>query len=187
MSTATHHNRPHADTVDARAAKRPDNSWPAATDLTTDQIWSELARESFAVVSHVTPDGQPRSSGVVYAVVDHRLFVVVAPDSWKARQIPATGTVAVTVPVRRGGLVSLLAPIPPATISFHAKAVVHPTGWAAVHPLPHRLVSLLPAELRDDSCVIEIQPVGKFSIYGLGVTLGQMRDPMLARAHVPVG
>jgi len=99
MSTVIHQNRTDADAVGVRAAKQPDNTWPAATDLTTDQIWRALARESFAVVSHVTPDGQPRSSGVVYAVADYRLFVVVASDSWKARQIPATGVVAVTVPV----------------------------------------------------------------------------------------
>jgi len=187
MSTVSHQNQARTGTVDVRAAKRPDSSWPAATDLTPDQIWSELARESFAVLSHVTPNGQPRSSGVVYAVADHRLFVVVSPDSWKARQIPATGMVAVTVPVRRGGPVALLAPIPPATISFHATAVVHPAGWATEHPLPHHLVSLLPAERRDSGCVIEIQPVGEFSIYGLGVSLGQMRNPTLARAHVAVG
>ena len=187
MSTSIHQSRPRNGVMDARAAKRPDTSWPAAADLTIDQIWHELARESFAVLSHVAPDGQPRSSGVVYAVADHRLFVVVAPDSWKARQIPANGKVAVTVPVRRGGLVSLLAPIPPATISFHGEAVVHPTGWATEHPLPHRLVSLLPAGRRDNGCVIEIRPIGEFSIYGLGVSLGQMRNPALARAHAPVG
>jgi len=185
MSTVIHPNL--VDVVGVRAAKRPDGSWPAAADLTSDQIWSELARESFAVISHVTPHGQPRSSGVIYAIADHRMFVVVAPDSFKARQIPATGTVAVTVPVHRGGFVSLLAPIPPATISFHGQAVVHPVGWATEHPLPHRLVSLLPAERRAEACVIEITPVGEFSIYGLGVSLGQMRNPAQARAHVSVG
>ena len=33
--------------------------------------------------------------------------------------------VAVTIPVRRRGLFSLVAPIPPATITFRAAAVVH--------------------------------------------------------------
>ena len=40
----------------------------------------------------------------------------------------ADGRVAVTVPVRRGGILSLVAPIPPATVSFHGTAVVHPAG-----------------------------------------------------------
>jgi hypothetical protein len=82
--------------------------------------------------------------------------------------------------------VALIAPIPPATISFHGTAVVHPAGWAAEHPLPRRLAELLPPERRDSGCVIEIRPTGRFSIYGLGVTLGQMRNPRLSRAHVPV-
>jgi hypothetical protein len=45
---------------------------------------------------------------------------------------------------------------------------------------------LLPPDRLADGCVIEIRPVGVFSIYGLGVSLGQMRDPELSRAHVPV-
>jgi hypothetical protein len=32
------------------------------------QLWRILTRQSFAVLSHVTPDGEPRSSGVVYTV-----------------------------------------------------------------------------------------------------------------------
>ena len=102
-----------------------------------DEIWRQIAKASFAVLSCVTPNGEPRSSGVVYTSGRGRLYVAVAPDSWKALHIPATGQVAVTVPVRRGGLMALLAPIPPATISFHARAVVHPSG--------HRYItSLLP-------------------------------------------
>ena len=37
--------------------------------------------------------------------------------------------VAVTVQVRWGGLLSLVLPVPPATVSFHARAIVHPAGW----------------------------------------------------------
>jgi hypothetical protein len=58
--------------------------------------------------------------------VGRRLYLVVAPDSWKARHITARGQVAVTVPVRRRGLLSLVLPMPPATVSFHAWAIVHP-------------------------------------------------------------
>src|SRR5947208_1024150 len=72
--------------------------------------------------------GEPRSSGVVYKAVDRRLYIAVAPDSWKARQIAVRRRVSVTVPVRRGGLLSLVLPIPPATISFHATAKVHSPG-----------------------------------------------------------
>jgi hypothetical protein len=62
--------------------------------------------------------------------------MVVAPDGWKARHITDSGRVAVTVTVRRGGILSLLFPIPPATVSFHARAVVHPAGSVDFHTLP---------------------------------------------------
>jgi len=154
--------------------------------LLSAQVWRALARASFAVVSYVTPGGEPRSSGVVYATAGKRLYVVVAADSWKARHIAASGQVAVTVPVRRGGLLSLLLPIPPATISFHAVAIVRPAGPMASGAVPAKLASLLPAERRDKSCVIEIVPEGWFVTYGIGVSLMKMRDTSAARARLPV-
>ena len=72
--------------------------------------------------------GSPAPAAVVYKTVGRRLYVAVAPDSWKAKHVAVSGRVAVTVPVRRGGLLSLVAPIPPATVSFHATAIVHPAG-----------------------------------------------------------
>ena len=105
-----------------------DKGTPAG--LTTERVWRELTTASFAIVSHVTPTGNPRSSGIMYLVVDRHLLVVISPDSWKARQITNGDQLAVTVPVRRGGLLSLVAPIPPATISFHARAETPPGGLA---------------------------------------------------------
>jgi hypothetical protein len=149
------------------------------------RVWRELARMSFAVLSYVTPTGEPRSSGVVYAVVDRRLYVAVAVDSWKARHIAAHGRVAVTVPVRRGGLMSLLFPIPPATVSFHGTAVVHPAGALDAMPVP-QLAALVPPERRAVCRVVEIVPEGDFVTYGIGVPLQDMRVPARSRARVPV-
>ena len=155
---------------------------------TTEQIWRHLAKASFAVVSHVTPDGEPRSSGVVYTVLDRRMFVVVAADSWKARHIATSGRVAVTVPVpvRRGGIMSLVFPIPPATISCHASAVVHAPDSPDGERVLAQLGRLLPPERRDTCRIVEIRPVGRFVTYGIGVPLMRMRDPVLARGRVPV-
>ena len=157
-----------------------------APRLTSERVWRQLAAASFAVISHVTPNGAPRSSGVVYAVVGRRLYVAVARDSWKARHIAASGRVAVTVPVRRGGVLALLLPIPPATVSFHATATVYPSGAPGFDVLPGALASLVPAERRASCAVIEIAPEGRFLTYGVGVSLWQMRCPSAARAHVPV-
>ena len=78
--------------------------------LTSEQVWKKVAAKSFAVLGYVTPRGAPRASGVVYKTLGRRMYVAVAPDSWKARHIAASGEVSVTVPVRRGGILSLVAP-----------------------------------------------------------------------------
>jgi hypothetical protein len=188
--------RPHETSVAGDVAGRPATGAVSGAEgdgpadcLTGQQVWRALARTSFAVVGHVTPAGEPRSSGVVYTVVGRRLYVAVAPDSWKARHIAIGGRVAVTVPVRRGGVLSLLLPIPPATVSFHATAIVHPAGSSGSESLSKALEglgALLPAERRAASTVIEIVPEGHFLTYGVGVSLTQMRNPAAARARVPV-
>jgi hypothetical protein len=165
---------------------------PAATPRTPasgptgEQVWEALAAASFAIVSHVTPAGEPRSSGVVYAMLDRRMYVAVAADSWKARHIATNGRVAVTVPVRRGGIMSLLFPIPPATISFSASAVVHAASSPEGQRVWTALARLLPAERRATSRIIEIRPEGWFVTYGVGVPLMRMRHPALARGRVPM-
>jgi pyridoxamine 5'-phosphate oxidase-like protein len=153
---------------------------------TTEQVWQAIAKSSFAVLSHVTPAGEPRSSGVVYRASGRRLIVAVAPGSWKARHIADDGRVAVTVPVRRGGILSLMAPIPPATISFHATAVIHPAGSPRASSLVNELRSLVPEERRASACAIEITPTGAFRTYGVGVSLRAMLKPAAAQARVPV-
>jgi Pyridoxamine 5'-phosphate oxidase len=154
--------------------------------LSSEQVWRHVARGSFAVLSHVTPTGQPRSSGVVYRTLGRRLYVAVAPDSWKARHIAVDGRVSLTVPVHRGGVLALLMPIPPATISFRGRAIVHPAGSPEVGPLLDELGSLLPPERRTSAAIIEIAPKGTFVTYGIGISLAKMRDPAAARARVPV-
>jgi Pyridoxamine 5'-phosphate oxidase len=157
----------------------------AGPTLTPDRVWKELEKSSFAVVSYVTPGGKPRSSGVLFAAVDHRLYVVVAPDSWKARHIATGYEVAVTVPIRRGSVLSLIAPIPPATVSFHATATVHPAGSVDRQSVPRKLAKLLPKDA-STGCLIELTPAGRFLVYGIGVSLVAMATPAKARAHVPV-
>jgi hypothetical protein len=156
------------------------------TWLTTKDVWRAIEKRSFAIVGYDTPSGDPRSSGVMYKAADRRLYVAVEPNGWKARHIAASGRVAVTVPVHRAGVLALLAPIPPATISFHGDAFVHPAGTLQTKTLLERLGSLLPRERRGSAAVIEIVPDGAFVTYGVGVPLRAMRDTVRARARVPV-
>src|SRR6266511_3446505 len=64
-----------------------DDGQPMAARLTTEQVWSRAAKASFAVLGHVTPAGEPRSSGVVYKTVGRRLYVAVATVSFHATAI----------------------------------------------------------------------------------------------------
>lgn len=154
--------------------------------ITSDLVWRQLADASFAVIGYVTPAGEPRSSGVVYRTVGKRLYIVVGPDSWKARHIATNKHVSVTVPVHRGGVLALVAPIPPATISFHATALVHPAGSIRLSSISKELDSLLPPDRKDAGVVIELIPYGRFLTYGVGVSLMEMRKPDIARAEIPV-
>jgi hypothetical protein len=163
------------------------NAAGPARRLSVEQVWHELEKASFSVLTYVTPHGEPRSSGVVHAAIDHRLFVAVAPDGWKARQIVDDQRVSITVPVRRGGLLALLLPIPPATISFQARAIVHRPDPAKHGPgLPVELRRLVPADRQEVAVVLELVPEGRFLTYGIGVSLSAMRSPVQARAVVPV-
>jgi hypothetical protein len=154
--------------------------------VSCDAVWKELQKASFAVECHVNSAGEPRSSGVVYGIVDRRLYVAVAADGWKARQITTGQEVAITVPVRRGGLLSLLFPIPPATITFRATANVHPAGSLDVRSVSDELAKLVPDDRKASSWILELVPTGRFLTYGIGVSLMDMRYPALARASVPV-
>jgi hypothetical protein len=154
--------------------------------LTTERVWDTLSKSSFAVMSHVAASGEPRSSGVVYGTDGRRVLVVVAADSWKARTIRDGQIVSFTVPVRRGGLLSLLLPIPPAVINFRARAKVGEPCMLDRASLPPRFARLLPPSSAP-SCVFELTPEGNFLTYGVGVSLMKMRNPELAMARVPVG
>ena len=166
----------------ARARK---TTMASARRLTTDRIWRVLEKTAFAVISFVTPEGEPGSSGVVCAAARRHLYVVTASGSWKARQISDGDPVSVTVPVRRGGLLSLIAPRPPATVTFLARGTVHPAGSVSIESVSKRLASLLPPE-RKNCCLLELAPEGAFLTYGVGVSLRDMTKPAAAIALVPV-
>ena len=154
--------------------------------LTSKQVWDAIAKASFAVVSYVTPRGEPRSSGVMYRVMRRRLFVAVGTESWKARHVSTGQRVSVTVTVPRGGILSLVLPIPPATVSFSARALMHPPGSADVTPIMKELAAILPEDRQKEACLMELAPEGFFLVYGVGVPLLRMRDPDRSRARVPV-
>jgi general stress protein 26 len=155
--------------------------------LTTAQVWSEIEKQMFAVISFVNPRGHPRSAGVVYVTQDRCLFVATAAESWKARHLRANPHIAVTVTIARRIPFLPWIQIPAATICFHGAATVlgpEETDANVVHRLLRGHED--DTEPRPSTCIISITPTGSFATYGIGVGLREMRDRVKARGHVPV-
>ncbi|MFN8598387.1 MAG: pyridoxamine 5'-phosphate oxidase family protein [Anaerolineae bacterium] len=152
--------------------------------LTSDQVWTELKKELFAVVGMVTPKGEARTAGVVYVVHDHKLYFATNTDTWKARYIQHNPHVAVTVPIaKRIPLMSWIK-IPAATITFSGQARVFAASEASsdLQKALFRGLEADPNELATAS-IVEIVPVGEFVTYGVGIPLMQMRIPDKARGR----
>jgi hypothetical protein len=186
MTTPTLEPRLAPETTEPAAKSFGTPAAPAPSRLTLADVWREIERTSFAVLSWTTPRGEPRSSGIVYGAAHRKIYVAVAPDSWKARQIVTGQRAALTVTVRRGGLLSLIFPIPPATISFQAKVRVHPSGTLDLAQVSPSLKKLLPEERKAAACILELTPERGFLTFGIGVSLSDMRKPELSTARVAI-
>jgi hypothetical protein len=156
--------------------------------VTTDLVWKEIEKRSFAVLSYVNPKGQARSAGIVYVPIDRVLYVRVAKKSWKAKHIALNPHVALNVTISKRIPFMPWIDIPDATIAFSGTARVVP-----MTELETKLREAIVAPLieghgnLDENCIIEIHPSGHFASYGVGVSLLDMRDPEKARARTPVG
>lgn len=155
--------------------------------LTTEQVWRTIARQPFVVVAMVNRRGEGRSAGVSLAVHDDALWFASQDTAWKTKHLRHQPEVSVTVPVRRGGVLALVAPIPPAVVTCNATAHVLP---AADAPEPVRRKVLRGLKLTDDALagtvMVRLVPHGDFVTYGIGVSLLGMLDTENARGRVPV-
>ena len=155
--------------------------------ITTDLVWTEIERRSFAVLSYVTPGSEARSAGIVYVVVGGKLYIRVADDSWKAKHIRLNPNVALNVTIPKRVPLMPWIQIPQATIAFKGTArvlgaeEVDDTGLEALgHATGHE------PEGGVVVCFLEVAQRGHFATYGVGVPLLAMRDPTKARGRVPV-
>lgn len=150
-------------------------------------VWDAVAKCQFGVIGWTTAQGEPRTSMITYACDRDRLFLAVSPASWKARQIAERAVVSVTVPVRRAGLLSLVFPIPPSSVSFRTFASIHPPGTCRPEPLVRLYRHLhLPANVLTESTVIELVPFGSFQVFGVGVALWRLGDLGATERRTPI-
>jgi hypothetical protein len=155
--------------------------------VTSDLVWSEIEKRSFAVLSYVNPKGRARSSGIVYVPIDRVLYVRVAKESWKAKHIRRNPHVALNVTISKRVPFMPWIQIPDATIAFAGVARVLSMSDVEPKLLEKILGRLIEGHGTGDNCIVEIRATGHFATYGVGVSLLNMRDPEKARGRAPVG
>jgi hypothetical protein len=156
--------------------------------ITSDLVWNEIEKRSFAVLSYVTARDEARSAGIVYVVRNRKLYIRAATDSWKAKHIRGNPNVALNVTIPKRVPFMPWIKIPQATIAFKGAATV----IDAVDADREVLEALTGATGHDaeslaQMCIIEVTPGGHFATYGVGVSLLDMREPTKARGRVAVG
>jgi uncharacterized pyridoxamine 5'-phosphate oxidase family protein len=155
--------------------------------LSSKQVWDELKKEIFAVLGMVNGKGQARTVGIVYAVHDQKIYIATGRDAWKARHTRKNPHVSITVPIAKRIPFLPWIKIPAATITFAGKAEVLAPDKVDKEVLFSLLRGLAEDEERlATMCVIEIEPVGDFITYGVGVRMMEMRDTTKACGRAPV-
>jgi hypothetical protein len=155
--------------------------------LTSQQVWTILEKELFAVLGMVTAKNKARTVGVVYSVHNRKLFIATGKDTWKARHIAQNPHVSMTVPIHKRIPFLPWIKIPSATITFSGLATVHDPEQVDADVLRALLRGLeTDTEMLATMCVIAVQPVQDFITYGVGVSLMTMRHPENARGRVSV-
>ena len=156
-------------------------------DITSEQVWTELKKEIFAVLGMVTAKGQARTVGVVYTAQGQKIYIATGKDTWKARHTRSNPHVSITVPIAKRIPLLPMIKIPAATITFSGVAKVlepNDVDKDVLHALLRGLTE--DQERMATMCVIEIEPVGDFITYGVGVPMMEMRDTIKARGRAPV-
>jgi hypothetical protein len=153
--------------------------------LSSQQVWGELENNLFAVLGMVTSNGEARTVGIVYVVHMQKIYIASKNDTWKVRHIRENAHVSLTVTIPKRILFLPWIKIPAATISFSGIGRVlnaKKAGKDVLHSLLRGLAT--DSETLATMCVIEVQPVGDFITYGVGIPLMTMRQPEKARGRV---
>jgi len=155
--------------------------------FSSDSVWSVLGKEIFGVLGMVNAKGQARTVGIVYVVYQNKLYVATGKKSWKARHVRRNHNVSMTIPIAKNIPFLPWIKIPAATITFSGVAEVYDAEIfdpSVLHALFRGKES--DTEMLKEMCVIEIQPVGDFVTYGVGIRLTEMMDQEKARGRAPV-
>jgi hypothetical protein len=157
-------------------------------DITTEQVWSEVEKQVFAVLGMVTAKGEARTAGIVYIARDRELYIGTSKGAWKTRHVRRNPKVSLTVTIAKRIPFLPFVPIPPATITFQGEATVHDVEEIGGDVLQALYKGMeIDEEFVADSCIIRVKPKGDFVTYGVGVSLLAMRDPKKSQGRVSAG
>lgn len=156
-------------------------------NITSDQVWRELEKHSFAVLGYVTPHGEARTTGIVNTVRERQIYITTSRNAWKARHVGSNPHVSLTVTITKRIPFVPWIQIPAATITFAGEASVH-----ALNEVPPEIPRMLLRGLelgpedQQEISVIKGRPLGEFLTYGFGVPLLVMRRPENAKGRAAV-
>ncbi len=158
-----------------------------AIELKSQQVWDALEKELFAVLGMVTAKGEARTVGIVYVVDGRKLYIASKRETWKVRHVTANPNISLTVTIPKRIPFMPFIKIPAATITFAGKASVLNAANISDAVKKMLLRGLDPdSEEVANMAIMEIEPVGEFVTYGVGVSMMTMRQPENARGRAPV-
>lgn len=158
-----------------------------AFEMESRQVWQVLEKELFAVLGMVTAKGEARTVGIVYVAHNKRIYIASGKETWKMRHVAANPNVSLTVAIPKRIPLMPFIKIPAATITFSGKARVLDVAEVSAAVKKSLLRGLdIESDLVKSMGVMQIEPVGDFITYGIGVPMMTMRHPDEARGRAPV-
>ena len=130
---------------------------------------------------------EARTVGIVYITHEKKFYIASGKDAWKMRHVRNNPHVSLTVVIPKRIPLMPFIKIPAATISCSGVARILDVPDVSEKVTASLLRGLdLESDEVKNMAVMEVQPVGEFITYGVGVSLMTMRFPDKARGRAPV-
>ncbi len=141
----------------------------------------ELKKNIWLVLATVNEKQQPQSSVMMYQSDGKDIYLQTGKITVKAKNIVKNNKVSVTIPIRKN-FIHKLVPAPPAEIHFKATAEILPFEDEYARNVWKKYQKHeLPEELQKESIWIKVTPGKRINLYGIGVKLWDMQNPIKAR------
>ena len=150
------------------------------------EIEELMSKNHFCVLTTVTGDGRPQSTGVIYCSKGLDIYIYTEEHSAKAKNVSRNPNVAVTIPVWGPNLFW----VPPQSIQFQGVAEILP-GDNPVAREAYRfgifLMHVDAATFETKGCFLHVRPLKRINTYGVGVPRMTMaRHPDKANRRTPI-